>query len=416
MRLLDRLGQALAASDDRSTVVILFDVDQFATINTEHGKDVGDELLRQVAHRLAAETRPLDIVARLSGNEFAMVMRKITDVDSALVAADRLMKQLSDPYRVDGIDLDLSVSVGIAVSHAGQMADELVADADTAIAIAKENGGGRIEVMTAELRKSTRPRRNIEEILQKAIVDGEGIEVHYQPIVHLETGTVVSAEALLRIHDDEGALLSPASFLEAAEGSGLIGPLGGQVLQLTCRQLAAWEAAADPDTPREVSVNVSPRQLAEPSFPATVADAIESAGIRPEQLGLEITEGTMIGDRGLIDDTVAAVRNMGVAIGLDDFGAGQSSLGYLKRFPLDFVKIDKELVSGVGSDEGDTAIVRATVELAHGLGLTVVAVGVETAEQLEILQILGADRAQGFYYLPALPADEVAARVREELA
>jgi EAL domain-containing protein (putative c-di-GMP-specific phosphodiesterase class I) len=184
------------------------------------------------------------------------------------------------------------------------------------------------------------------------------------------------------------------------------------VLHLTCQQLAAWSKAGTADVPLELSVNVSPRQLSEPRFAGTVGEAIEAADIDPGQLCLEITESMMIGDRGIIDDTVAAVRAMGVAIGLDDFGAGQSSLGYLKRFSLDFVKIDRELVGGLGRDEGDTAIVRATIELAHSLGLLVVAVGVEHEEQLEILRLLGADRAQGFYYAPAVPAAELGDRVR----
>lgn len=412
MRLLDRLGKSLHDAAEHSIVAMLFDVDRFTAFNEQHGHATGDEMLRQVAHRLADETRPQDIVARLAGDTFAMIMRDVSDVDGALVAADRIRNRLCEPYRIGTETVAVTVSVGIAVSHGGQTADNLIGDADTAVGIAKESGGDRIEVLTGELRNSAARRRSVEDLLNRALTDGDGVEVHFQPIFDIESGAVVAAEALLRVHDDEGALLSPASFLEAAEDSGLIGPLGAHVLAITCQQLAVWQSAEDPEAPTEISVNVSPKQLSDPEFAGTIANAIESAGIEPQFLSLEITESMMIGERGMIDDVVAAVRDMGVSIGLDDFGAGQSSFGYLKRFPLDFVKIDRDLVGGLGRDEGDTAIVRATVDLAHSLGLTVVGVGVENDEQLEILQFLGVDRAQGFYYAPALPATEFTQRVR----
>jgi diguanylate cyclase (GGDEF)-like protein/PAS domain S-box-containing protein len=416
MRLLDRLGKALGDGAGQVTVVLLFDIDRFHEFNDAHGHAAGDELLRQLAHRLADETRPQDVVARLAGNTFAMVMRSVTDIDGALVAADRIKGSLGEPYRIGADTVAVTVSVGIAVATDQQTAESLLADADRAVGIAKDSGGDRVEVLTADLRSSAAQRSDMEALLHRALTEHDGIQVHYQPVFDVESGDVVAAEALLRIHDDEGALLNPASFLEAAEDTGLIGPIGGQVLQLTCQQIATWGGAADPGLPAQISVNVSPRQLSDPGFAAVVGDAIEQAGIDPGQLGLEITESQMIGDRGIIDDTVAAVRDMGVAIGLDDFGAGQSSLGYLKRFSLDFVKIDRELVGGLGREEGDTAIVRATIELAHSLGLLVVAVGVETEEQLEILRLLGADRAQGFYFAPAVPADQLASAGRVQPA
>ncbi len=416
MRLLDRMGRLLEEAEEREVITLLLDIDGFALLNERHGSDVGDELLRQVAHRLSDEVRPQDLVARLGGNSFALVMKATGDLDDSLHTADRIRTRLSEGYRVGGETIELTLSAGLAVSHRGQRPEELIADADAAVGVAKGKGGDRIELMTAELRSSTSRRRGVEQLLQRAITEGDGIEVHFQPIVELESGAVVAAEALLRVHDEEGALLSPASFLEAAESSGMIGPLGGEVLRLTCQQLATWAREGDEVVPRELSVNVSPRQLSDPHFPATVAEAIEDAGVEPSQLCLEITESVMLGERGIIDDTVSAVRGMGVSLGLDDFGAGQSSLGYLKRFPIDFVKIDRTLVSSVGQDESDTAIVRATVELSHTLGLQVVAVGVETEEQLQILELLGVDRAQGFYYLPAVPGRELAERIRTSMS
>jgi diguanylate cyclase (GGDEF)-like protein/PAS domain S-box-containing protein len=417
MRLLDRLSGALASSPPRSVVVVLVDVDRFSAVVEGHGRDVADALLRQIGHRLVDATRPSDLVARLTGNTFALVMQGVTDLDGALAAAERVRQTLSEPYRsgeddADGQELTIAVSLGLAVSHQDQSAEDLVSDAGAAVGIAKDNGGNRLEVLTGKVRSSAQRRRDVEGLLRRALTESDGVQVHYQPIFDLASGKVVAAEALLRVHDDEGALLSPASFLEAAEDTGLIAPLGRQVLEATCRQLARWNEAGEDDTPRQVSVNVSPRQLTDPAFPGVVGEAIEAAGIEPGQVGLEITESTMSGDRGTVDESVAALRAMGVSIGLDDFGTGQSSLGYLKRFPLDFVKIDRELIGGLGRDESDMAIVRATVDLAHSLGLQVVAVGVETAEQREILELLGVDRAQGFHYSPAVPAADVAERVR----
>jgi EAL domain-containing protein (putative c-di-GMP-specific phosphodiesterase class I) len=252
-------------------------------------------------------------------------------------------------------------------------------------------------------------RRTVEQTLRHAL-DHDGVRVHYQPIVELGTNQIVAAEALLRVHDEEGAVLSPAEFIEAAESSGLIARLGSQVLHSTCDQLANW-AGVGGKVPTEISVNMSPRQLADPGLPTHVVAALSAAGVAPEKLWLEITESILIGAQSTIDAGISYLRALGVKIGLDDFGAGQSSLGYLKRFPLDFVKIDRTLISGLGVNEHDTAIVRATIELAHNLGLIVVAVGVETDEQLEYLQLLGCDRAQGYYFSPPVPADEFVATV-----
>jgi EAL domain-containing protein (putative c-di-GMP-specific phosphodiesterase class I) len=221
---------------------------------------------------------------------------------------------------------------------------------------------------------------------------------------------VVAAEALLRV-EANGKLLSPAAFIEAAESAGLIARLSSQVLEITCQQLAKWMASGPGTGAGEIFVNISPRQLADPDLPTRVVAALESAGVPPAQLWLEITESMLIGAQDTIDDTIGYLRSLGVRIGLDDFGAGQSSLGYLKRFPLDFVKIDRSLIAGLGLHDHDAAIVRATIELAHNLGLLVIAVGVETDVQLEYLQLLGCDRAQGYRFAPALPASDLTAHI-----
>ena len=279
---------------------------------------------------------------------------------------------------------------------------------------AKHEGGDRTEVFDAELAEVSSRRQSVHEQLHHAL-EHDGLRVHFQPIVAIDTERCVAAEALLRVHDDEGALLSPAEFVEAAESSGLISRLGLRVLRATCDQLAAWGARGDELLPHEVSVNVSPRQLADPDLAGQVEEVLAASGVAPEHLCLEITESILISAQPTVDRTISRLRDLGVCIGLDDFGTGQSSLGYLKRFPLDFVKIDRSLVAGLGVHENDTAIVRATVELAHNLGLVVTAVGVESEEQLEALAILGCDRAQGYLFAPALPADHLAVRLERGL-
>ncbi len=254
--------------------------------------------------------------------------------------------------------------------------------------------------------RRARRRDTIDQQLRNAL-DHDGLRVHFQPIIDIESDQVVAAEALLRVHDNDGTVMSPAEFVEAAESGGLISQLGLQVLQATCEQLAVWSSRGDGGVPREVSVNVSPRQLADPDLPTQVQQVLAATGVDPGQLSLEITESILIGAEPTVDAGISYLRSLGVRIGLDDFGTGQSSLGYLKRFPLDFVKIDRTLVAGLGIDEQDTAIVRATIELAHNLGLVVTAVGVENEEQLEALGILGCDRAQGYLFAPAVPADQL---------
>jgi EAL domain-containing protein (putative c-di-GMP-specific phosphodiesterase class I) len=230
--------------------------------------------------------------------------------------------------------------------------------------------------------------------------------------VDLATEVPVAAEALLRLHERAAASGSPAELVGAAESSGLIDQVGARVLDLTCRQLGSWPGPAGGGPSLPLSVNVSPRQLAHPELPDLVREALEASGADPGQLCLEITERTLIGAEGTIDDGIRRLRALGVSVGLDDFGAASSSLGYLKRFPLDFVKIHHTLVAGLGRGPRDAAIVRATVELAHGLGMAVVAVGVESPAQLDVLRQVGCDRAQGHLFAPALSSAELAAWLR----
>ena len=373
------------------------------------GREAGDRLLVTVAERMQAAVGDGALLARLGGDAFVVVLTGVADVADAMRLATRIRTEVAAPVTLGDRSLELRLSIGIAAAEAVDHPEALLDRAEAAMVRAKELGGDRTDLFDAALAAAATRREVLHHHLRRAL-DQADLQVHYQPIVDLRTDRATGAEALLRVHDDSGVLLSPASFVEAAESSGLISELGRQVLQTTCEQLAVWSAGGD-DLPGEISVNVSPRQLADPGLPAQVEQVLTATGVEPSRLWLEITESMLISAEPTVDASISYLRSLGVRIGLDDFGTGQSSLGYLKRFPLDFVKIDQTLVAGLGVNEHDTAIVRATVELAHNLGLLVIAVGVENEEQLEALTFLGCDRAQGYLYAPALPADQLAARL-----
>jgi len=415
VRLLDRLATLMQDGVWQSLTVLLIDIDRVRNVNEHLGRDAGDELLRQTARRLTELTPANGFLARLGGDEFVMVLSNPAASDGVKLG-NAAREAIGRPMELAGGPFDVTSSVGVATVKAGESMEPeaLLRNAERAVAQAKASGRDRVEIYTEEMAQLASRRRTVEQTLRHAL-DNDGVRVHYQPIVDIESEKVVAAEALLRVHDEEGSLLSPAEFIEAAESSGLIARLGSQVLHTTCEQLAGWASSSEDSLPIEISVNMSPRQLADPALPTHVVDALNAAGVQPEKLWLEITESILIGAQSTIDASISYLRALGVRIGLDDFGAGQSSLGYLKRFPLDFVKIDRTLISGLGVNEHDTAIVRATIELAHNLGLIVVAVGVETDEQLEYLQLLGCDRAQGYYFSPPLPADDFIARVNQGL-
>ncbi len=407
MRILDRLGSELM-EHQQSVTVLLVDFDRLKGINETFGREVGDDVLRELARRMAAEIDDDALLGRLGSDEFVVVLSGDDKAEGAALG-ERLRAAAAQPLTAGTAELTVTASVGVASGQPGDDPDELLTDAGRAMAQAKSTGRDRVEVFTDQLAAAATRRRTVEQELRKAL-DRDGIGVHYQPVVDVDSEQTVGAEALLRVDHADGAVLTPAEFIEAAESTGLIARLGAQVLEITCEQLAAWSTAGRSSL-HEISVNVSPRQLADPNLPSTVIDRLNEAGVAPERLCLEIGESILIGAQPIVDQTIAWLRELGVRIGLDDFGAGQSSLGYLKRFPLDFVKIDKTLISGLGTNEQDTAIVRATIELAHNLGLSVTAVGVESEDQLEMLQILGCDKAQGYLFAPPLAADEFTARV-----
>jgi predicted signal transduction protein with EAL and GGDEF domain len=344
------------------------------------------------------------MVARLGGDEFVVVITDMVRTTDALAAAERVRTALARPMQLGTDSTVVSASVGIAVAHGSETPADLLRDADTAMYRAKEQGRDRAELFGDHLRAQAVRRHSVEQELRAAIIE-DRIEVHFQPVVRLSDGAVTGAEALARIRSSSGELLQPAQFIDIAEDSGLIADLGAKVLTIAVRRLAAWEARRVGEGPRlSVAVNVSARQLADPSFPRVVAAAVKENGVDADQVALEFTESALIAANPVTEMVLGELTAIGVRVGLDDFGTGFSSLAYLKRFPIDFLKIDRSFVSGLddpemGDDVGDdTAIVTGTVALAHSLGLQVVAEGVETESQLKRLQRLQCDLAQGFYF------------------
>ena len=395
--LLERLADALhrASRHDRMVGVLFLDLDRFKVVNDSLGHSVGDELLSETARRLEQTIRPDDTVARLGGDEFVVVIGNMIRTTDALVAAERVRSAVAQPVTLGNESTVVTTSVGIAIAFGDESPAELLQDADTAMYRAKEGGRDRAEMFDDHLRAQAVRRHSVEQTLRSAL-ENKRIEVHFQPVVRISDGSVVGAEALARIRTPEGELLQPVEFIDVAEDSGLIAELGSQVLTLAFQRVARWSKNAN--RPFSMAVNVSARQLADPAFPALVGEALKANNLEPEQVALEFTESALIAANPVTEQVLGQLTELGIRMGLDDFGTGFSSMTYLKRFPINFLKIDRTFVAGLDSNDDDTAIVTGTVALAHSLGLQVVAEGVETEPQLQQLQKLQCDLAQGFHF------------------
>jgi len=410
---LDRLGLSVvrARRTEAHVAVLFLDLDRFKNINDSLGHDAGDELLRSVASRLESVVRPGDTVARFGGDEFTILCEDLGSADSrerATEIAQRVGTAMAQPFVVRCTDMYIGVSIGIALATRGdEAADELLRDADAAMYHAKEAGRGRIEVFDDAMRARAMARHSTENALHRAIERDE-LRLFFQPIVRLADARCIGAEALVRWQHPERGLVPPAEFVPLAEETGLVVPLGAWVLERAAAHAARWQIEQPEFT---VSVNLSARQLAQPDLAEQVASVIARTGATPDNLCFEITETALMNDAeavmGLIDD----LRALGVHFAIDDFGTGYSSLGYLKRFSVDTVKIDRAFVDGLADDADDRAIVSAVIQLSHALGLRVVAEGVETETQLTELVALGCDDAQGYFFAPPQPADDLRALV-----
>jgi diguanylate cyclase (GGDEF)-like protein len=407
---LDRLTHALARSRrrPRGLAVLFVDLDRFKVVNDSLGHSVGDEVLVRVGQRLQEAVRPGDTVARLAGDEFVVICEDVEDERDVLRVAERVAEAVAAPIPLYGRDTILTASVGIALACEDTRAEDLLRDADVAMYRAKERGRARMEVFDQAMRTRMLRRLEIEHALRRALQEG-AFTLHYQPTVHVESGRVISVEALLRWEHSEWGLVMPGEFVPLAEETGLIVPMGKWVVEEACRQMAAWRRAQPGSADVSVSVNLSARQFADPNLVEIVSAALRESGLAPSGLWLEITESVLMEEAETTVETLRALRSLGVHLSIDDFGTGYSSLSYLKRFPVDVLKIDRSFVDGLGTDPEDEAIVTAVVRLAQALDLDVVAEGVETAEQLAELRRLGCTAVQGFYFGRPRPADETLA-------
>jgi diguanylate cyclase (GGDEF)-like protein/PAS domain S-box-containing protein len=398
--LLDRIGQALAViRRTRQSIAVLFiDLDGFKTVNDTIGHYAGDGALVAVAERLTGMVRPGDTLARLGGDEFVMLCTGVDGVAGASVVASRILHALNQPFTVYGRPIDLSASIGISVSAGGDEPLRLVENADTAMHEAKRAGRNRYTVFDPEERNSALNRLATEFALRRAVDRGE-LRLHYQPELDLVTREITGVEALVRWQREDGTLIPPGEFIPLAEETGLIVPIGKWVIEEACRQIHRWESLGGRLASRlRVWVNLSARQLGEPDLVPTIQGAIRESQISAESICLEITESALMQDAEAAAAQLDQLRNLGISLGVDDFGTGYSSLAYLNRFPLDVLKIDRSFVSGLGTDPESETIVAAIIDLAHALGLTVIAEGVENEQQLLVLRRLECDQAVGYYF------------------
>jgi diguanylate cyclase (GGDEF)-like protein/PAS domain S-box-containing protein len=409
--LADRLQRAIlqAHHNGNQLAVLYVDLDRFKTINDTLGHDVGDQFLKVVAPRLCAAVRDTDTVARSGGDEFIAVLPDIASIGEAGRIAERIVESFAQPVALGGRELYSSASVGISIfPDDGVSPDELIRTADAALHRAKAGGHGTFRFYAAATHARAVDRLELENALRRAY-DRSEFALHYQPIVD-RFERPVALEALIRWHRPDVGLVGPDQFIPLCEETGLIVPLGRWVIRRALEDLTQWTAAGLP--PVRLGLNISARQLVDPQFAKSLGEMLEKAGISPRQIELEMTESVVMGDVPGARRVLDALKALGVRISLDDFGTGYSSLSYLKHFSVDALKIDRAFVRDLPHDRGDAAIVSAVVALGHAMGLSVVAEGVETAEQAAIVRRLGCDELQGFYFTKPMPMDALQRVVR----
>ena len=406
---MNRLEHVLLASRrdaQRGCALLFLDIDGFKLVNDSLSHAVGDNLLIALAAWLSSAVRPGDTVARLGGDEFIVLLEDLVDVDAAIVVAERILRSTEEPFTIGGNDLFVSLSVGIALSAPDSDAGDLIRNADIAMYDAKGRGRARSAVFDDSMRRRVVDRHTRETELRQA-VDGSLLGIHYQPIVELATGRICGLEALSR-WPAGWPPVSPMEFISIAEEIGVIDKLGQHVMRLALQTLADWRREGVVDDDVCMSINLSGRQLDNPKLAEQVMDAIESAGLPPGALKLEITESTLMQEVHRVQKVFAAVCATGVGLHLDDFGTGYSSLTALRQFPFDTLKIDRSFVAAVSEEDDDKlVIVRSTVAMAHSLGLSVIAEGIECEEQVRRLRSLGCEYGQGYLFSRPLNAEDI---------
>jgi len=403
----DRLAHAIdRRGRTHATAVYFLDVDRFKRINDSLGHGAGDDVLREVAARIQRTIRPEDTVARFGGDEFTVLCESVGGVLEAVGVADRLQRELAEPVYAGGAELRLSASIGIAIAEAGDemTGSRLVEDADAAMYRAKERGGARTELFDMAMRERAVEELSIEQELQSGLERGE-LRLFYQPIVNLDNGEMVGAEALIRWQHPERGLLTPDKFLPVAEESGLIVQVGSWAVGEACRRLRDWDRLNGHGSAFGLAVNLSARELTHPDVVTTVLNAVRRSALDPHRLTIEVTESTAMADRETGFRALRELSAAGVRIAIDDFGTGYSSLDHLREMPADILKIDRSFVAGMAANSPDSALVAAAIAMGRALEMQVVAEGIETAEQVADLRELGCPLGQGYLFARPLPPE-----------
>lgn len=403
--LLERLGHALTRAQrrlDYAYTVLYLDFDRFKVVNDSLGHAVGDLVLLEATRRLQASVRTTDTIARMGGDEFTILLDEIGRLEDAIMIADRTLEELARPYELQGRTVFMSASLGIVPNPKEyEDAEAILRDADTAMYCAKSLGRGRYVVFDSKMHAQARARHELESQLRQAIERSE-FQVHYQPIVALPTERIIGFEALLRWEHPSQGLIPPSVFIPVAEETGLIIPIGRFVLRQACQQLAQWQQTFATNPPLTVAVNLSAKEFAQLDLLDQIKHVLAEAHLAPHSLLLEITESMILEDDQAIRGTLSQLRELGVRVEIDDFGTGYSSLGYLTRFPVDTIKIDRSFISRMGSKGDGSHITRSILSLAHELGLEVVAEGVETMAQVSQLKGWQCEYAQGYFFARAV--------------
>ena len=416
MLLDDRIAQAIAHSQRHSHefAVLVIDLDRFKLINDSLGHRAGDELLREVAQRLKSAVRAVDTTARVGGDEFVILLDGPLTHAEAVEIGTRAIKVMEPSLRLLGIDVHMSASIGIAFyPRDGASVDTLLARADAAMYSAKERGRNNLQCYAEGMSTMTQDRVKFESELHEALRNKQ-FELHYQPKVDTLTGRVNSAEALIRWRHPQRGLVPPNEFISIADECGLLDAIGEWVLFEACRQAKAWQGEGLPSL--RVAVNLAPSQFRLANLVDQIRRALEASGLNPQLLEVELTETAVMSDAEESIQILEAISRMGVLVSVDDFGTGYSSMSYLRRFPIDKLKIDRCFVDQMTRRPEDASIVQAIISLAHSLHLKVIAEGVETPEQLALLAKLGCDQYQGFHFSPALEPKQFLALVKQSRA
>jgi len=388
--------------------VAFLDLDRFKSVNDSLGHHRGDRLLARVAGRFRKYAGPGVTVARFGGDEFALLLEGIGDTDDATAVAERFHAALRAPFRLGGLELRTTASVGIAIGGPASKVGDLLRDADTAMYRAKAGGPGRTAVFDAGMRATVTRRLTLEAGMQRALESGE-FRLVYQPIVALATGVITGFEALVRWEHPRLGLLMPGEFIPIAEETGLIVPLGAWILSEACRQLRTWRRGTPVGETLTIAVNLAAQQLAQSELIEHVKRVLAEMDLPPASLHLEITESALVADTEAALAMLTRLHGLGVGVHLDDFGMEYSSLDYLRRFPIDAIKIDQSFIRDLLASQRDRAVVQAIVTLAHTLGLHVTAEGIETFEQKARLEMLGCDQGQGYFFARPVRVDEAQA-------